>query len=121
MRFELALLAELGFGLDLEACAATGVRENLVYVSPKSGRAVSREAGEPYADRLLPLPDFIAREAAASEVEAQSIEAGLRLAGYFLRRDLFEPRGLIEAMSSRESFVREALRASGGRAASRPG
>lgn len=121
VRFELALLAELGFGLDLEACAATGVRENLVYVSPKSGRAVSREAGAPYADRLLPLPDFIAREAAANAIEQESIEAGLRLAGYFLRRDLFEPRGLVEAMGSREGFVREALRASGGAASSRPG
>ena len=112
VRFELALLAELGFGLDLESCAATGVRENLIYVSPKSGRAVSRAAGGPYADRLLALPDFIAREAAAGGIAADSLADGLRLAGYFLRRDLFEPRGLTDAMASRDSFVREALRAS---------
>ena len=59
-RFELLLLDELGFGLDLESCAATGSRDELVYVSPKSGRAVSREAGEPYRERLLPLPAFLA-------------------------------------------------------------
>ena len=59
-RFELLLLDELGFGLDLESCAATGSRDDLVYVSPKSGRAVSRAAGEPYRDRLLPLPGFLA-------------------------------------------------------------
>ena len=58
-RFELMLLDELGFGLDLTSCAATGGRDELIYVSPKSGRAVSREAGAPYADRLLPLPGFL--------------------------------------------------------------
>ena len=57
--FELALLAELGFGLDLGACAVTGTTEGLVWVSPKTGRAVSREAGAPYADKLLPLPAFL--------------------------------------------------------------
>ncbi len=59
VRFELMILRELGFGLDLEECAATGMRDELVFVSPKSGRAVSREAGEPYAPKLLPLPDFL--------------------------------------------------------------
>lgn len=113
VRFELAVLAELGFGLDLESCAATGAREDLVYVSPKSGRAVSRTAGAPWAERLLPLPDFIAREAGTEDVSSDSLAAGLRLAGYFLRRDLFEPRGLADAMASRDSFMREALRASG--------
>src|SRR5688500_16110003 len=58
-RFELMLLDELGFGLDLTSCAATGGRNELIFVSPKSGRAVSREAGGPYADRLLPLPSFL--------------------------------------------------------------
>src|SRR5439155_3159632 len=58
-RFELDLLAEFGFGLDLESCAATGRRDDLVYVSPKSGRAVSREAGAPWHDRLLRLPRFL--------------------------------------------------------------
>ncbi|HMN74230.1 MAG TPA: DNA repair protein RecO [Rhodoblastus sp.] len=111
VRFELAVLAELGFGLDLENCAATGAREDLVFVSPKSGRAVSRSAGAPYADRLLPLPDFIGREAGAGRASADEWEAGFRLAGHFLRRDLFEPRGMTEAMASRDLFAREARRA----------
>ena len=59
IRFELAMLAELGFGLDLENCAATGETTELVYVSPKSGGAVSRQAGEPWRDRLLRLPAFL--------------------------------------------------------------
>src|SRR5471032_128746 len=59
VRFELQLLTELGFGLDLSQCAATGATGDLIYVSPKSGRAVSREAGAPYADRMLNLPAFL--------------------------------------------------------------
>src|SRR5438034_233962 len=59
VQFELMLLAELGFGLELDACAATGTRADLVYVSPKSGRAVSAQAGEPWRDKLLPLPGFL--------------------------------------------------------------
>ena len=109
VRFELAILAELGFGLDLESCAATGLRDDLVYVSPKSGRAVSRDAGAAYADRMLPLPHFIGSEAGG--VSAEEWEAGLRLTGHFLRRDLFEPRGLMETMASRDLFAREARRA----------
>lgn len=109
VRFELAILAELGFGLDLESCAATGLRDDLVYVSPKSGRAVSRDAGAAYADRMLPLPLFIGREAGGAS--AEEWEAGLRLTGHFLRRDLFEPRGLMETMASRDLFAREARRA----------
>lgn len=113
VRFELAILAELGFGLDLDSCAATGVREDLVYVSPKSGRAVSRTAGAPYADRMLPLPAFISAEAGAAGTSMEEMEAGLRLTGYFLRRDLFEPRGLMDAMASRDIFAREARRNAG--------
>ena len=116
VRFELAVLAELGFGLDLESCSATGARENLAYVSPQSGRAVSRAAGAPWADKMLALPDFIGREAGAGAVSVEALEAGLRLAGYFLRRDLFEPRGLADAMAPRDAFAREALRASAGTA-----
>ena len=59
VRLELQLLAELGFGLDLDRCAATGATDELVYVSPKSGRAVSRQAGEPWQDKLLRLPAFL--------------------------------------------------------------
>lgn len=94
-RFELLLLAELGFGLDLVACAATGTREELIWVSPRSGRAVSREAGRPWADRLLSLPAFLLRvdeDAAPSEAE---VDAAFRLTGFFLARDVFDPRGLL--------------------------
>lgn len=85
--WEAALLAELGYGLDLTVCAATGTTENLVWVSPKSGRAVSAEAGAPYAGRLLPLPAFLRDDTKPSD--AQEWLAGLRLTGFFLTRDAF--------------------------------
>jgi DNA repair protein RecO (recombination protein O) len=91
VRFELDLLAELGFGLDLAACAATGMPSELVYVSPKSGRAVSRGAGERWKDKLLALPRFLSGEAEASSDE---IAAGFALTGFFLARRVYEPRGL---------------------------
>ena len=91
-RFELALLAELGFGLELEACAATGRQDDLIYVSPKSGRAVCREAGAPYHERMLPLPGFLKGEGARPACD--EVEAGLKLTGYFLSRRALEPRGL---------------------------
>lgn len=99
VRLELALLAELGFGLDLSCCAATGTREDLVFVSPKSGRAVSRAAGLPYADRLLPLPAFLTAFAAVPS--AGEVAEGFRLTGYFLARDLFEPRAMAEPRARR--------------------
>jgi len=87
VRWELGLLAELGYGLDLERCAATGGTEGLIYVSPKSGRAVSAEAGAPYAERLLALPGFLRDETQRSD--APEWLAGLRLTGFFLARDAF--------------------------------
>lgn len=87
VHWEATLLAELGYGLDLTACAATGATENLAYVSPKSGRAVSAEAGAPYADRLLPLPAFLRDATQPSDV--QEWLAGLRVTGFFLTRDAF--------------------------------
>ena len=81
--FELAMLAELGFGLDLENCAATGETTDLIYVSPKSGGAVSRTAGEPWRDRLLPLPAFLTGGAVA---DLPAIRQGLALTGAFLER-----------------------------------
>ena len=90
--FELTLLTELGFGLDLDRCAATGSKEDLVYVSPKTGRAVCRAAGEPYRGRMLTLPGFLLDE--DSEVAATDVAAGFLLAEHFLNRDVFAPRGL---------------------------
>jgi len=91
-RFELVFLAELGFGLDLGSCAATGATTELIYVSPKSGRAVSRAAGEAYRDRLLRLPGFLQRE-----IEPESpadLADAFALTGFFLDRHAFAPRGL---------------------------
>jgi len=90
--WEFQLLAELGFGLDLTACAATGTLDELVYVSPRSGRAVSREAGEPYGDKLLALPGFLLDERAP--LREADIAAGFALTGFFLERDVLEPHGL---------------------------
>src|SRR5499433_1119445 len=89
VRFELLLLAELGFGLDLSACAASGAADDLVYVSPKSGRAVSRQAGEPWKDRLLLLPAFL-REAVAGDPSPQDVADGFMLTGFFLARHLLD-------------------------------
>ncbi len=88
VRWELALLAELGFGLDLETCAAGGDNDQLAYVSPKSGRAVSLAAGEPYRDKLFPLPGFLAGRGGGG---AQEVEQGLALTGFFLERHVFAP------------------------------
>jgi DNA repair protein RecO (recombination protein O) len=114
VRYEAEILRVLGFGLDLSACAATGATEDLVYVSPKSGRAVSRVAGDPYRDRLLPLPAFLAGRDAGPEVEA--LTAGLRLTGYFLDRHVFSPRGL-PLPEQRAAFAEAVLRALGRSAA----
>ncbi len=83
VRFELAVLNDLGFGLDLTECAATGIRSDLVYVSPKTGRAVSRAAGAPYAQRMLALPPFLG-EAHAPSADCQSLSAAFRLTNHFL-------------------------------------
>jgi DNA repair protein RecO (recombination protein O) len=91
VRWEVALLAELGYGLDLSACAVTGVVEDLAFVSPRTGRAVSREAARPWQDRLLPLPPFLLGNAAVREGD---IAAGLRLTAHFLARDVFGLRHL---------------------------
>lgn len=92
--FEARLLGECGFGLDLSRCAATGASEDLAYVSPRSGRAVSRAAGEPWRDRLLPLPAFL-RDGDLSEAPpgAGEIAEAFRVTGHFLERDVFAPRG----------------------------
>jgi DNA repair protein RecO (recombination protein O) len=91
IRWELEFLADMGFGLDLSECAATGATEGLIYVSPKSGRAVSEEAGEPYADKLFRLPAFLIDDQATASRD--DIADGFRLSGYFLDRDIFSPQG----------------------------
>ena len=102
VRWELGLLEELGFGLDLSACAATGVNRDLVYVSPKSGRAVSLEAAQPYRHKLLHLPAFLRN---GGEPTPADILNGFRLTGFFLARHIFEPRG-IAAPESRHRIIR---------------
>ncbi len=94
VRWELALLADLGFGLDLGSCAATGRNDELAYVSPKSGRAVSLAAGEPYRQKLLALPGFVVDSGAVASPE--DVARGLKLTGYFLERSVFRhlDRGL---------------------------
>ena len=99
---EAAILAESGFGLDLDSCAATGVREELVYVSPKSGRAVSRAAGTPYRDRMLALPAFV--QVGEGDSNADDVRAGFALTGYFLNRDVYAPHGKT-LPASREAFI----------------
>jgi len=90
VRFESLILAELGYGLDLAACAVTGVHEGLTHVSPRTGRAVSAGAAAPYLDKLLPLPAFL--RDADSLGEPASWAAGLKLTGHFLERDAFGAR-----------------------------
>jgi DNA repair protein RecO (recombination protein O) len=89
VKYELLVLAELGFGLDLDSCVVTGRNDDLVAVSPKSGRAVSAAAAEPYAGKLLPLPAFVRGKGRASWPE---IALGLDLTGHFLSRDILEDR-----------------------------
>jgi DNA repair protein RecO (recombination protein O) len=109
VRYELLLLAELGFGLDLERCAVTGRNDDLVAVSPKSGRAVSAAEAEPYARRLLPLPPFVREGGRGSWAE---IAQGLELTGHFLMRDVLTDRSLPIA-EARERLV-DRLRRAGG-------
>jgi len=103
VRFEVGLLGALGFGLDLSACAATGTADDLTYVSPKSRRAVSRSAGMPYHNRLLPLPGFLS--GSRGQPTPGDVFNGFELTGFFLARDVFEPRG-IEVPEARERLIR---------------
>jgi DNA repair protein RecO (recombination protein O) len=89
VRWEAGCLAEFGFGLDLDACAATGQTEDLAYISPRTGRAVSGEAGAPYADRLFALPGFL--RPIGSTLDPAAIVEGLRITGHFLERHVLAP------------------------------
>ena len=92
VHWEIGLLNELGFGLDLARCAATGTADDLIYVSPRTGRAVSRGAGEPYRDRLLPLPAFLLGRQ-AGEASSADLLAGLQLTAHFLDQWVLAPHG----------------------------
>jgi DNA repair protein RecO (recombination protein O) len=89
VRFEAGLLADLGFGLDLSKCAVTGSADDLVWVSPRTGRAVSAAAGAPYKDRLLALPPFLL--SAQGGLRSGDVAAGLTITGHFLERFVFAP------------------------------
>jgi DNA repair protein RecO (recombination protein O) len=108
--WECSLLAALGFGLELARCAVTGTATDLAYVSPRSGRAVSREAGRPYHDKLLPLPDFLWRDAPSDQVQ---IALGLQLTEHFLLHHVLLPQGrtLPAARSRLTARLRQAPRA----------
>jgi len=123
---ELELLAQLGFGLELSSCAATGLLEDLIYVSPKSGRAVCRDAGLPYHDKLLTLPSFILdsintpsimdatwQNSGSAPAAISQINEGMNLCGYFLDKYFFAPhnikhpnaRARFAAMLKKESIL----------------
>jgi DNA repair protein RecO (recombination protein O) len=104
VRFELAMLTELGFGLDLTSCAATGTERDLTYVSPRSGRAVCAEAGEPYKDRLLKLPGFLIGQTRENRPREEDIRAGFALTDFFLHQNVFGPQGQ-RAPEERARFV----------------
>lgn len=109
VRYELLVLAELGFGLDLERCAVTGSNQMLVAVSPRSGRAISAAEAEPYAGKLLPLPEFVRDGGSASW---QEIAQGLALTGHFLMRDLITDR--LQPVADARVRLVERLRRAGG-------
>jgi DNA repair protein RecO (recombination protein O) len=103
VKWEVGLLGDLGFGLDLSECAATGTTEDLIYISPKSGRAVSSNGGMAYKDRLLPLPGFLLSPSHRAN-DMDDIAQGLRLTGFFLNRHAYHENGRNQP-DSRSRFV----------------
>ena len=91
-RYEMALLEEIGFGLDLSCCAATGVVDELEYVSPRSGRAVSRAAAQPYLDKMFVLPQFLLDPSA--DASDEDVQKAMELTGHFLERRVYLPNGM---------------------------
>ena len=110
VRYELLMLAELGFGLDLDRCAVSGTNDNLVAVSPKSGRAIGAVNAEPYAEKLLPLPRFLRDGSKAPWTE---IVQGLDLTGHFLLRDVLNDDRSRRIVEARARLV-DRLRRAGG-------
>lgn len=105
VRWEMGLLDELGFGLDLSRCAATGQTDDLAYISPRTGRAVSKEAGKPYHEKLFTLPAFLR---GGEGVSQEDVLDGFRLTGFFLQRHVFEPRQV--PMPTSRAWLFEGLR-----------
>ncbi len=101
VRFEVELLNDLGVGLDLSRCAATGREDQLTYVSPKTGRAVSREAGAPYGEKMLRLPAFLVDRRPHAPPSPEELAAGFELTGFFLDRHVYEQRGLTPPLARR--------------------
>lgn len=102
LKWEMALLEELGFGLDLSACAVTGARDGLAFVSPKTGRAVTQEGAGEWADKLLPLPQIMLERGDGSDAE---VAAGLRLTGHFLKHNLAYGMGGKPLPDARDRFL----------------
>ena len=110
IRFEQHILTELGFGLDLSECALTGAREDLAFVSPKTGRAVTRTAAAPWLDKLLPVPAFLLQNDTPFMMpDQQAIRDGFALTGHFLERHVYGPRGQQEP-ETRRSFIAAILK-----------
>ena len=105
LRWELALLRELGFGLDLSQCAATGSREDLIHVSPRTGRAVSRAGAGKWADRLLPLPACLLGQDTADAADVADILAGLATTGHFLNARLAPALGNTPLPAARQRLI----------------
>ncbi len=107
VRMELLILRESGFQLELQQCAVTGKSNELVYVSPKSGRAVSAGVGMAYHDKLLPLPEFLLTDCktGVDNIENASILDGMRLTGYFLKKRILEPHGITN-IAARDRLLR---------------
>ena len=108
LRWELKLLADLGFGLDLSRCAVTGTTEDLAFVSPKTGRAVSRQGAGRYAERLLPLPAFLLQEGLATD--ATSLAQGLRLTGHFIHGHLLPTHSAEKRLTARDRLIERLTR-----------
>lgn len=108
VRFELLLLEELGFGLDLTRCIQTGTRQNVIWVSPKTGCAVSKSAGRPWASKLLTLPEFLqptALEQETHDLTWPQFSKGFELTGFFLQKNIYGARGITMPME-REALVK---------------
>ena len=103
IRWELALLSDLGYGLDLTRCAVSGAESGLGFISPKTGRAVSVEAAGEYRDRLLALPGFLRYDLPAT---LEDLHAGLRLSGYFLHKWALEPHGKTLPLAREKIFTK---------------